>query len=196
MWNQRYATDEFVYGTEPNTFLAQEAWRMPKGGRVLSLAEGEGRNAVFLAKQGFRVTAVDASEVGLRKAAELAATHGVPLPMAVMDLADLDLGENRWDGVVSIFAHVPPEVRKPLHRRVVQALKPGGVLILEAYTPEQVGRGTGGPPHAHLMMTAQDLREELAGLDFAVLRETERPVVEGRHHTGPGAVVQVVGRKP
>ena len=114
----------------------------------------------------------------------------------VGDLAVFDLGTNRWDAMVSIFAHMPPGVRRDLHSRVVAALKPGGMFLLEAYTPSQVGRGTGGPSVPELTMTLDGLREELAGLDFVHGEELDREVVEGAGHTGVGAVVQVIARRP
>ena len=197
MWDQRYSEPGFAYGTEPNDFLRENAERhLPAGGAVLSLAEGEGRNAVFLAKRGFRVTGVDGSAVGLEKARKLAAEHGVELQTVVADLADFDLGVDRWDGIVSIWCHTPSALRTRLHRAVVAALKPGGVLLLEAYTPKQLGNKTGGPPVTDMLMTASALREELAGLDLLVADEKEREVHEGKHHDGLSAVVQVVARKP
>lgn len=197
MWDQRYSEPGFAYGTEPNDFLRENAeLHLPAGGAILSLAEGEGRNAVFLAKRGFRVTGVDGSAVGLEKARKLAAQHGVELQTVVADLADFDLGVDRWDGVVSIWCHTPSALRTRLHRAVVAALKPGGVLLLEAYTPKQLGHKTGGPPVSDMLMTASALREELAGLDLLVADEKEREVHEGKHHEGMSAVVQVVARKP
>lgn len=194
MWNDRYRTDDYIYGTEPNAFLAQHFQSIPKG-RVLCLAEGEGRNAVFLARHGYDVTAVDLSEVGLEKARKLADTHGVRIECIHADLAGFDLGENRWDGIVSIFCHLPPPARRHVHSQISRALKRGGVLLLEAYTPDQLALGTGGPPEAAMMMTQAGLEDELAGLDFELLQEIEREVVEGTHHTGRGAVVQAVAIK-
>ncbi|QVW35817.1 class I SAM-dependent methyltransferase [Geobacter sulfurreducens] len=194
-WNERYDTEEFVYGREPNAFLAGVSAMMPPGD-VLCLAEGEGRNAVFLARQGHRVLAVDASAVGLSKAARLAEEHGVRIETLTTDLADLVIEPGRWDAIVSIFCHVPPPVRRVLHRQAVAGLHPGGLFVLEAYTPAQLELRTGGPPTIELLMTLADLREELAGLEFLQAREIERDVVEGRLHTGRGAVVQIVARKP
>ncbi|AAR33901.1 MULTISPECIES: SAM-dependent methyltransferase [Geobacter] len=194
-WNERYDTEEFVYGREPNAFLAGVSAMMPPGD-VLCLAEGEGRNAVFLARQGHRVLAVDASAVGLSKAARLAEEHGVRIETLTTDLADLVIEPGRWDAIVSIFCHVPPPVRRVLHRQAVAGLRPGGLFVLEAYTPAQLELRTGGPPTVELLMTLADLREELAGLEFLQAREIERDVVEGRLHTGRGAVVQIVARKP
>jgi 2-polyprenyl-3-methyl-5-hydroxy-6-metoxy-1,4-benzoquinol methylase len=196
MWDERYGSDEFVYGTEPNTFLAEVAARLPKGGQVLCLGEGEGRNAVWLAKQGFQVTGIDASAVGLAKAARWAAEQGVTIETVHANLVDADLGESRWDGVVSIFCHLPPALRKQVHRQVVRALRPGGVLLLEAYTPRQLEFGTGGPPNAEMMMDLVSLGDELSGLSIEHGSELVREVHEGRFHFGTGAVVQLIASKP
>lgn len=195
MWDERYDAEEFVYGREPNAFLAGVAGMIPPGD-VLCLAEGEGRNAVFLAKRGHRVLAVDSSAVGLAKAARLAEESGVRIETVTADLADFVIEPGRWDAIVSIFCHVPPAIRRSLHRQVAAGLRPGGLFVLEAYTPAQLALGTGGPPTAEMMMTLAGLREELAALEFLHARELERDVVEGRLHTGRGAVVQVVARKP
>ena len=195
MWDERYAINEYVYGTKPNDFLREHFRNIPEGGDVLCLAEGEGRNAVFLAEQGYAVTAVDFSQQGKQKAEKLAASRGVKINYQLADLADYDPGENRWDAIVSIFCHLPSAARKRLHRLVLKALKPGGVFLLEAYTPEQIGRGTGGPPDAELMMTPELLREELTGLQFRHLHELERNIIEGCGHTGVGAVTQLVASR-
>ncbi|NTV95252.1 MAG: class I SAM-dependent methyltransferase [Thiobacillus sp.] len=196
MWDQRYAGADYAYGTEPNDFLVAEAECLPAGGRVLCLGEGEGRNAVWLAGRGFRVTGVDASAVGLAKAHRLAEAAGVTIATVAADLADYDPGEACWDAVVSIFCHLPPELRRRVHAGVVRALRPGGVFLLEAYTPRQLAYGTGGPPAAALMMDLETLAAELPGLVFDHAVELDRVVREGRHHDGTGAVVQLVARKP
>ncbi|MGD8999340.1 MAG: class I SAM-dependent methyltransferase [Granulosicoccaceae bacterium] len=193
-WDVRYSEPGYAYGTRPNDFLREHATRLP-GRRVLSLAEGEGRNAVFLAGQGYEVTAVDASPVAMRKTAMLAGQNGLAVHVHTADLADYDIEPGRWDGVVSIFCHVPPAVRATLHQQVVAGLRAGGVLLLEAYTPEQVGLGTGGPKDAGMTMTAQTLEQELDGLEILLLEETQREVIEGKYHTGTGAVVQCIARK-
>lgn len=194
MWDERYSTDEYAYGTTPNEFLEQHFARIPKG-RVLSLAEGEGRNAVFLAKQGYAVTAVDGSVVGLDKARKLAAANGVIVEFILADLANYDLGENQWDGIVSIFCPLPSSLRKQLYKKVQVALKPNGVFLLEAYTPDQLAHGTGGGSSADVMQTKKSLSLELAGLKFTHLVELEREVREGTYHTGVGAVVQAVASR-
>jgi SAM-dependent methyltransferase len=192
LWEARYGgTDEYLYGTEPNDFLRASAAGLAPGD-VLCLADGEGRNGVHLAGLGHRVTSVDLTEAGMAKAARLAADRGVELTTVVADLADYDLGTARWDLIVSIFAHLPPPVRARIHGSVARALRPGGRLMLEAYTPDQIGRGTGGPPVPELTMTLDGIRRELSGMRIESGRETVRPVVEGPGHTGDGAVVQVI----
>lgn len=193
-WDERYSQSEYVYGTEPNEFLASVADRIPPG-PVLTLAEGEGRNGLFLAGLGYDVTAVDQSEVGLAKARRLAEERGLAIRTQQADLGDYAIQPGTWAGVVSIFCHLPKSIRVPLHASVVQGLRPGGVFILEAYTPRQFGRGTGGPPSPELMMSLDDLQQELAGMEFLHAQELEREVREGRYHTGLASVVQIVARR-
>ncbi|MEG4281384.1 class I SAM-dependent methyltransferase [Microcoleus sp. MON1_C1] len=194
MWDERYSVEEYAYGTSPNKFLEANVSSIPKG-KVLSLAEGEGRNAVFLAKQGYSVTAVDASLVGLNKARKLAEDNGVIVEFIHTDLAEYDLGENKWDGIVSIFCPLPSSIRKQLHKKVEVALKQNGVFLLEAYTPDQLKYGTGGGNSVDVMQSKESLSLELAGLKFKHLIELERDVVEGIYHTGIGAVVQAIASK-
>lgn len=198
MWDERYTEEGFAYGVEPNDFLKAEYSRISKGGRVLCLAEGEGRNAVFLALQGYSVTAVDQSAVGLQKAKNFAAEHDVEITTEVANLADYDLGSNAWDGIVSIAAHVPSVLRKMLHKQVVEALKSDGVFILEAYTERHLEmEGEGGPPPSQkdVFMSLDELQVELEGLDFAIGQEVERHISEGKYHQGNSAVVQLVAVK-
>jgi len=194
MWESRYDTDAYVYGTDPNDFLRASVAALPVG-VALCLAEGEGRNAVFLAESGFEVHSVDLTEAGVAKTQRLAQARGVHVEASVGDLATFDIGVERWDLIVSIFAHMPAVVRRDLHRRVVAALKPGGALVLEAYTPDQIGRGTGGPSVAEMTMNLGALADELAPLQFKHALELERDIIEGAGHTGVGAVVQIIARK-
>lgn len=194
MWDARYSDSAYVFGTEPNDFLRSVAGRIPPGA-VLCLGDGEGRNGVFLAEQGFAVTAMDASGVGMRKAAQLAQARGVALATAVADLARYAIEPAAWDGIVSIYVHLPPPLRRQVHRAAAAGLKPGGVFVLEAYTPAQLGYGTGGPSAAEVLMTLEMLREDLAGLTFEVAQEIERDVIEGQFHSGRAAVVQVLARR-
>lgn len=193
-WNNRYAVASHVYGETPNEFVAAQAAQIPDG-PVLCLAEGEGRNAVYLAGLGHPVTAVDQSEVGLKKALRLAEARGVKVETVVADLANFIITPNAWAGIVATFAHLPPNLRREVHHAVAAGLQPGGVFILEAYTPAQLAFGTGGPKSPELLMTLANLREELSGLELLVGRELERDVVEGDGHTGRAAVVQLLARR-
>ena len=194
MWDERYSAEGYAYGTTPNTFLEENFNCIPKG-KILSLAEGEGRNAIFLAKQGYSVTAVDASLVGLNKGRKLAKENEVVVEFIHADLAAYNLGENKWDGIVSIFCPLPSSLRKDLYKKVIAGLKRNGVFLLEAYTPDQLKHGTGGGNSVDLMQSKESLSRELDGLKFKHLIELERSVIEGRYHTGIGAVVQAIASK-
>ncbi|MDX1998007.1 MAG: class I SAM-dependent methyltransferase [Thermoanaerobaculia bacterium] len=192
-WDERYASDDFVYGTEPNRFLAEHAGLLV--GPVLSLAEGEGRNAVFLASLGLEVLGVDQSPVGLAKAQRLAAQRGVTISTEVVDLAAYSPPEGAFGSVVSIFGHLPSAVRRALHQRVERALRPGGLVLLEHYTKAQIARGTGGPPNPDWLPSRAELESEFPHCAPILSREIEREVIEGRFHTGVASVVQFIARK-
>jgi SAM-dependent methyltransferase len=195
MWDERYSQPGFAYGTEPNEFLVAAAGQIPVG-PVLTLGEGEGRNAAHLASLGHRVVAVDQSAVGLAKARQLAADRGLTIETVCADLEAFPIEPGAWAGVVSIFCHLPRRIRVPLYAALVQGLRPGGVFVLEAYTPKQIGRGTGGPQNPDMLMTLADLHQELAGLEFVRARGLDREVREGTYHTGVASVVQIVARRP
>lgn len=190
-WDSRYAEADWAYGCEPNDFLREQAQQL-QAGEALCLAEGQGRNAVYLASLGHRVTAQDLSPVGLERAEQLAHQRGVTIECLCCDLNDLQLEAESTDLVVAIWMHLPADV----HAKALRALRPGGHLILEAYTPRQLPLGTGGPPTAELLIEPDQVRTEWQGLDWLVLREQERWIEEGPYHRGQSAVVQAVGRKP
>lgn len=195
MWDKKYGRDTYFYGIEPNGFLAANQAKIPMG-HVLCLAEGEGRNAVFLAGLGYHVTAVDQSIVGIEKGRRLAVTKNVDVNFIHADLADFDFATQQWSGVISVFCHLPPNLRTTVHISVIKNLIPSGVFLLEGYSPQQLANSTGGPKDVSLLMSAQDLRVELAGLNLLHLIETEREIIEGTGHSGVGAVVQAIGSKP
>ncbi|WP_417228284.1 class I SAM-dependent methyltransferase [Amphritea sp.] len=196
MWDQRYSGNSFVYGTEPNEFLVEQAYRIPRGA-VLCLAEGEGRNAVYLAQQGYDVYAIDQSAVARDKAMSLATKTGMKIHYDVGDLTHLQIAPENWSGIVSIFAHSPSPLRRELHQKVVSGLQPGGVFILEAFSPNQLNsRGLGGPKDPDMLMALHDLKQELAELELIIARECLRPVNEGELHRGECSVIQLVGIKP
>lgn len=195
-WDERFAGDEYRYGTRPNDFLHAQMGELPAGGRVLSLGEGEGRNSVYLAEQGFSVTAVDGSRVGLAKADQLAKARGVEVAFVHADLNDYTLQPGHWDAIVNLYCHLPPDLRERVNAKVVAGLRPGGVCIIEGFTPDQLQYDTGGPRNPDMLWSADLLEQELSGLEFEILREVRRPVVEGVGHSGMAAVVQVLARKP
>jgi SAM-dependent methyltransferase len=195
MWDERYRQHGYAFGTEPNDFLRDVSGAIPRGA-VLCIGEGPGRNAVFLAGLGLDVTAMDQSAVAMERARELAAARGVSIATEVADLGGYRIAPGAWDGIVSIFVHMPPDLRRRVHRQVVAGLRPGGVFVLEAYTPAQIGQRTGGPSTPGLLVPLADLAADLEGLTLEIGREVERDVIEGALHTGRAAVVQILARRP
>ena len=196
MWDERYRDPEYIYGTEPNGFLASVVDRLPNNGRVLCIGEGEGRNAVFLAERGFDVTAMDLSRVGLEKARALANDRGVEIHTVVAELSDFVIEPEAWDAIVAIWVHLAPDLRRTVHARMVAGLARGGAAVIEAYTPKQLEYGTGGPPRAELLYTGEMLRDDFAPLRIDICGEGEREVVEGSAHEGTGHTVRFLGLKP
>lgn len=193
-WNARYADAGFAYGTAPNDFVVEVAARIPEG-PVLCLAEGEGRNAVYLASRGHEVTAMDLSVVGLEKAQALAKERGVTLTTMAADLSTYVIEENQWSAIVCIWMHLPKALRAQVLASAARGLKPGGLLILESYTPAQLELNTGGPRDVGMLVAPQDLREELASLSLEVFETMEREVHEGPFHEGKSAVVRALARR-
>lgn len=193
VWDERFAGQGYVYGTAPNRWLESQAGRLRPGSRVLSLGEGEGRNGVWLASQGHWVEAVDGSAVGLAKAQQLAAARGVKLRTRVADLSTYEPEAAACDAVVLIYLHLPPPLRREVHARAQAALKPGGLVLLEAFTPRQLTRSSGGPKQAELLYEAAALRQDFPGVTWEVLREEEIELDEGPLHRGPAAVIRGLG---
>ncbi|PHQ32260.1 class I SAM-dependent methyltransferase [Rhodopirellula bahusiensis] len=192
-WDERYSRSDFAYGTQANAFLEQNANLL--SGSILSIAEGEGRNAVFLATLGHRVHAVDGSSIGLAKANELAQRNNVSITTEVANLEDYQPPESTFDAVVSIYAHLSSSTRLNLYPLLVEALKPGGICILEAYSEKQRDRDTGGPRDLDQLMTCSKIEREFEGLETVLLKEVDRDVREGKYHTGMASVVQYIGKK-
>ena len=194
-WNDKFSGQEYAYGTEPNDFLRSVADKIKPNGEVLSLCEGEGRNGVFLAQQGFNVLGVDGSNVGLEKAKKLAENRDVAIKTQVADLADYEIQPEKWDAVVMIFGHLPKDLRKNVNAKIVKGLKKGGVFILEGYSPKQLQYNTGGPKDVNMLYDLEEVKTELEGLNFEIAHEIEREIIEGPNHTGNGFVVQILARK-
>ena len=195
-WDARYRTDDYVFGTEPNAFLASQAHRLMPGMSVLAVADGEGRNGVWLAAQGMNVLSVYASETGLEKARKLASARGVRIATERVDLGEWDWGAERFDAVVAIFVQfADPALREAMFDGMQRALKPGGLLLLQGYRPEQLEYGTGGPPDADKLYTASLLRDAFACMQLLHLKEHDSVLAEGTGHAGMSALVDLVVRK-
>ena len=194
-WDERFAGEDYAYGQAPNDFLREKAGLFAPGDKVLCLAEGEGRNAVFLAGLGCEVTGVDFSQEGKRKALQLAANQGVSIQYDIADISEYDMGDVQWDAVISIFCHFGSDARPAFYAGIQRALKPGGVVLFEVYNQEQLGRGTGGPTAADYLVPKAELRDVFADFQIEHAENLERAVVEGELHSGMASVSQLVARK-
>jgi hypothetical protein len=197
-WDRQYAEEGYIFGTAPNAFLTAEAHRFKPRGRILVPGDGEGRNGVWLAEQGFAVTSVEASSVGVGKARALAAARGVQLEIHSANLDTWGWPLDAFDGVAAIFVHFEPHVRRSMHRRMLAALKAGGVLLLEAFTPKHVENrkaGSRGGPPPEMLYTTDLLRDDLTDAEIELLREEEVTLDEGSRHQGRAQVVRLVARR-
>ncbi len=198
LWSERYAEagDEYYFGTAPNKFLVAQAPRLLPGRTALAIADGEGRNSVFLAESGLQVTAVEISPVGLHKAQRLAANRHVTVYFVLADVLQWQ-APKPFDVVVAIFVQfVGPAERAVLFERIRSAVKPGGLLLLQGYTPQQLEYGTGGPSAMENLYTAELLEREFSGWEILELREHEDELAEGTGHKGRSALIDLVARKP
>ena len=191
-WNERFGEPGFMYGDQPNDFLKANALTLKPGGKILCLAEGEGRNAVYLATQGFDVTCVDFSESGLKKTQQLSESHGVSVCTICADLHHFNIEPEAWDGIVMIFGHFNEGLRASLYERMRAGLKPGGTLLMEVYTKEQLSFGTGGPKSIEYLYDKQELDAAFAEFSSVSLQEVTREIKEGAFHNGMSATVQVL----
>ncbi|WP_212524058.1 class I SAM-dependent methyltransferase [Actibacterium sp. MT2.3-13A] len=197
MWNERYATEDYLFGTEPAAFVTRHAHYLAPGARVLSVADGEGRNAVWLAGQGMDVTAMDGAPNAVEKARRLAATRGVRVDFHVADIVDWDWDDAPYDAVLAVFIQfAPPAMRDAIFAGMARALRPGGLLMLHGYGPRQLGYGTGGPGKLDHLYTTDLLRERFAGFEFLELSDYDAEIHEGLRHSGRSALVDCVARKP
>jgi cyclopropane fatty-acyl-phospholipid synthase-like methyltransferase len=195
VWDERFSQAEPVYGLVPNGFLQAEVTRLTPGMKVFVPADGYGRNGVWLAQQGFQVHTVDLSAVGVERARKAAQAAGVEMTMEAADLAAWNWPVAEYDAVASIFLHVPPEPRAKIHKSMLGALKPGGIIIFQAFSPAQLRYTSGGPKQVDLLYSAETLREDFRGAEVLLLEEKEVVLNEGRMHSGPGRVVQAIFRK-
>lgn len=194
-WNTRFSADGYLFGKRPNAFLESQAARLKPGLRALSVADGEGRNSVWLAQQGLEVTAFDFSPVGVEKARALAREAGVSVDHRQSDIFQWDWQPAAWDVVVAIFIQfLNPGQRAEIFRRFRETLRPGGLLILQGYRPEQLGYGTGGPPQDENLYTEELLRGLLRDWEILHLASHDDVIDEGSGHKGMSALIDVVAR--
>lgn len=196
MWEDRFQTDDYVFGTSPAQFLVDHRDYLQQGQHALSVADGEGRNSVFMAECGLQVTALEFAPSAIAKARKLAAERGVTVDFQRVDVTAHDWPD-RYDLVVGIFIQfLGPDARAALFRDMKRSVVPGGLMLLHGYTPEQIHHGTGGPAHAENMYTEAMLRDGFAGWDILENRAYTREISEGRGHSGLSALIDFVARKP
>lgn len=197
MWDERYSKDGYLFGTEPAAFLTAQATWLPSSGTAFAVADGEGRNSVFVAQQGLKVTAVDASPVGVEKAKRLAESAGVSINFEVADLLTWNWEPEAYDLVVAIFIQiVGADERAVIFDGIKQTLRPGGRLMLHGYRPEQLAYGTGGPPVAENMYTNELLADSFADFTIERLESYDAEIEEGTGHVGMSALIDLVATKP
>ncbi|MEO8331083.1 MAG: class I SAM-dependent methyltransferase [Gallionella sp.] len=196
MWDERYAGEDYLFGTEPNAFLVSQRHLLKPGMSCLAVADGEGRNGVWLAQQGLKVLSVEASAVALDKAKKLAQQRGVDVDFELADLLQWDWGVSRFDVVAAIFIQFAgPEQRGQMFANIKRCLKPGGLLLLQGYTPRQLEYGTGGPSQAENLYTEAMLRSAFADWELLHLSEHDDFISEGSAHHGMSALIDLVARK-
>lgn len=193
-WNDRYTESEFAYGKEPNQFLKEHIYLFPKG-KVLFVAEGEGRNAVFAAKNGLQVYAFDYSDSGQKKAMVLASENNVIIDYEVSDVLQLSYEKNSFDAIVFIFAHFPSDIRKKAHEELLSLVKPNGKIVFEAFSKEQLKYTSGGPKESAMLFSEEEVRKEFVNVTFDFLKTQLVVLNEGPYHQGEGKVIRFIGTK-
>jgi 2-polyprenyl-3-methyl-5-hydroxy-6-metoxy-1,4-benzoquinol methylase len=193
-WNNRYAEKDFAYGTEPNDFLKDELEKLPAG-KILFVCEGEGRNAVFAAKQNWIVEAFDLSKEGKRKASLLAKQNNVSINYQIANASTIEYSENSFHVVVLIYAHFPETIRKSVHERIVSWLKPGGIVVLEAFNPNQLNNTSGGPKDLTMLYTKEIMTDDFKNLMVQQISTETIELNEGKYHIGKADVIRFVGKK-
>lgn len=193
-WNTRYDQPDYAYGTRPNVFFEVQLDKLAPG-KILLPCEGEGRNAVFAATRNWDVTAFDFSETARRKALQLAEENRVEIDYAVEDVNEVSFPENSFDAIALIYAHFPEPTRSHFHKKVAKWLAPGGTLILEAFSRDQLGRDSGGPKTAEALYTTELLKSDFGALEIQSLEQLDTSIHEGEYHSGKASIIQLIARK-
>lgn len=194
-WNTRYKEIGFAYGLEPNEFLRSKVSIIQPNSKVLCLAEGEGRNALFLAERGHFVTAVDYSQEGLNKLIELSAEKKLNIETICADLNNYKIEENKWDAIICVFGHFPEPLRKTVFKQVYKGLNECGVFLMEAYHKDQINYKTGGPQVSELLYSEEELQADFSEFKNISIKTSIEEIEEGKYHKGTSAVIQVIANK-
>jgi len=194
-WNERFGGDHFFYGTEPNQFLKEQAGNFLPGGKILSLGEGEGRNAVFLAELGLQVTASDTSHAGFQKMQKLADSRNVQVSERLENVVSGNWDDETWDGILNIFCHVTSEGRKIIAEKAAKSLKPGGIFLTEQFSKEQLNYTSGGPKDPDMLVSLEEFETEFSSDFEIILLEKKVIYLDEGHHKGDGSVVRLIARK-
>lgn len=194
MWDERFSGEDYIYGKQPNEFFRLQLDKLQHG-RLLLAGEGEGRNAVYAASKGWQVDAFDYSEKAREKALKLAEEQNVKISYTVQDLNDFNPGEGLYDAAALIYIHLEEELRQKVHAKVIASLKPGGVLILEAFDKEQLSRSSGGPRDIDLLYSLEDIVNDFNSLEFSTFMKETLVLDEGDKHSGEAVVIRFAGVK-
>lgn len=194
-WHKRFHSEDYYYGEEANVFIQQQAFRLEACQKVIAFAEGEGRNAVFLAQRGHNVTAIDYAESGLLKTKKLAQKHAVHVHTKKVDLLADHVPHEEYDAAIMVFGHFHKDAQKMILTKLKNAVKPGGMIMLEVYSKEQLHYGTGGPPDLDMLYDPTDILAWFEGHKVIHFFYGEQERVEGKAHTGVAHVIQLVARK-
>lgn len=195
IWNERFNSEEYYYGEEPNVFIQQQAFRLEPSQKVIAFAEGEGRNAVFLAKRNLEVTAIDYAESGLQKAKKLAQKHGVDIHTQKIDLMVEDVASEEYDAAIMVFGHFHKNAQTMVLNKMKKSIKPKGILMLEVFSNEQLKYGSGGPPELEMLYEPKDILAWCGGHEVIHFFYGEQERVAGKVHNGLAHVIQLVLRK-
>jgi len=194
-WDERYSFEEYVYGTEPNQFFKEQIDKFSFPGKLLMPGEGEGRNAVYAAKLGWRVDAFDQSIKAQEKALRLAKENKMNINYQVTDLTKFDTEKNKYDAAAIIFVHFNSEERSVFHQRIMDSLKPGGKLIFESFSKNQIGKNSGGPQDLDMLSSLEDIKKDFNEMRTILLEENNVMLNEGDKHNGEASVIRYVGEK-
>lgn len=194
-WDEKFNKKEFIYGLEPNEFLKTKLSKFDQSSKILFPCEGEGRNSVFAAKLGFNVFAFDSSIIGKQKALNLAKQENVEVNYQLDDANNIEYPENDFDIIASIYAHFPIDVRKSIHHKFIQWLKPGGIIIIEAFNPKQINLDSGGPKKLEMLYDTELLKNDFVSMEIQTLEETEAILNEGLLHKGKAELIRFVAKK-